>query len=121
MKLKASIACLVFFIVNCQLSIVNCKAQPPKYSNEFLSIGVDNIPDTSELIDPSGNIDYSRLKSFSAADYAFLFSYAFRTKVQGLQLGGSAKIIHRNVGDFAHAWGFGLDAGAQYERGKWIF
>jgi hypothetical protein len=86
-----------------------------------IRFGVDDIPDTSELIDASGNIDYSRLKSFSAADYAFLFSYALRTKVQGLQFGGNAKIIHRKVGDFAKAWGFGLDAGAQYEKNKWIF
>jgi hypothetical protein len=86
-----------------------------------IRFGVDDIPDTSELLDGSGNIDYSRLKSFSAADYAFLFSYAFRTKVEGLQLGANAKIIHRKVGDFAKAWGFGLDAGAQYQKGKWIF
>jgi hypothetical protein len=87
-----------------------------------IRFGVDNIPDTSELIDASGNIDYSRLKSFSAADYAFLFSYALRNKkVAGLQYGGSAKIIHRKVGDFAQAWGFGLDAGAQYDKGNWIF
>jgi hypothetical protein len=87
----------------------------------IVRFGVDDIPDTSELIDPSGNIDYSRLKSFSAADYAFLFSYALRSKVQGLQFGANAKVIHRKVGDFAKAWGFGFDAGAQYEKNKWIF
>jgi hypothetical protein len=87
----------------------------------IVRFGVDDIPDTSELLDASGNIDYSRLKSFSAADYAFMFSYAFRPKWQGFQLGANAKIIHRKVGEFAKAWGFGLDAGAQYEKGKWLF
>ena len=37
--------------------------------------GVDDIPDTSELIDANGNINYDRIQSFSAADYGFLFSY----------------------------------------------
>jgi hypothetical protein len=86
-----------------------------------IRFGVDDIPDTSELLDASGGIDYSRLKSFSAADYGFLFSYAFRPKWQGFQFGGNAKIINRKVGDFAKAWGFGIDLGAQYEKGKWKF
>jgi len=83
--------------------------------------GVDDIPDTSELIDASGNINYDKLKSFSAADYAFYFSYAKKAKLAGLRYGGSAKVIYRNVGDFGHAWGFGFDLGAQYEKGKWTF
>lgn len=41
-----------------------------------LRFGVDDIPDTSELIDADGNINYDRVKKFSAADYAFIFSYA---------------------------------------------
>ena len=61
------------------------------------------------------------MKSFSSADYAFLFSYAQETKLEGLSLGGNAKVVHRKVGKFAKAWGFGLDAGAQYEKGKWTF
>jgi hypothetical protein len=87
----------------------------------LVRFGVDNIPDTSELIDASGNINYDKLKSFSAADYAFYFSYAKKAKLEGLRYGGSAKIIHRIVGDFGKAWGFGFDLGAQYEKGKWIF
>ena len=39
----------------------------------------------------------------------------------GLQLGANAKVVHRSVGKFANAWGFGLDAGAQYMRGRWQF
>ena len=32
-----------------------------------------------------------------------------------------AKLIYRQVGDMAHAWGFGVDLGAQYKVGKWQF
>ncbi len=81
--------------------------------------GVDDIPDTSELIDANGNINYDRIQSFSAADYGFLFSYARQLKKEGLSIGANAKVIHRKVGDFAKSWGFGLDAGVQYNPGKW--
>lgn len=87
----------------------------------LIRFAVDNIIDSTDLIDANGNIDYNRLKSFSAADYAFLFSYAQKTKVEGLTLGGNFKVIHRKVGDFASAWGFGLDAGVQYEKKNWKF
>lgn len=86
-----------------------------------MRFGIDDIPDTSELIDANGNINYDRIKSFSAADYGFLFSYARQLKKEGLSVGANAKIIHRKVGDFAKAWGFGLDAGVQYNPGKWKF
>lgn len=86
-----------------------------------IRFAVDDIIDSTDLIDKDGNIDYDRLKSFSSADYAFLFSYAQKTKIEGLRLGGNVKIIHRKVGEFAKAWGFGLDLGAQYEKGKWNF
>jgi hypothetical protein len=86
-----------------------------------IRFAVDDIIDSTDLIDKDGNIDYDRLKSFSSADYAFLFSFAQKTKITGLSLGANAKVVHRKVGDFAKAWGFGLDAGAQYEKGKWTF
>lgn len=87
----------------------------------LLRLGVDDIPDTQELIDADGNINYDRIKSFSAADYAFIFSYAKTSKIEGLTYGGNAKVIHRKVGEFASAWGFGLDIGAQYVMGTWKF
>ena len=87
----------------------------------FVRFAVDNIPNTTELIDANGQVDYNRISSFSAADYAFLFSYARSLNVTGLKVGGSAKIIRRKVGNFAGAWGFGLDAAAQYEYKKWKF
>ena len=86
-----------------------------------IRFAIDDIIDSTELIDKDGNIDYDRLKSFSAADYAFLFSYAQKMKIEGLRIGGNVKVIHRKVGDYAKAWGFGLDAGAQYDKGAWSF
>jgi hypothetical protein len=85
----------------------------------FVRFGIDNIPNTIDLIDPSGNIDYDRITSFSSADHAFIVSYARRMSIPGLRLGGSAKVIYRRVGEFARAWGFGLDAGAQYDVDQW--
>ena len=87
----------------------------------LIRFAVDDIPNTTELIDANGNVDYDRITSFSAADYAFLFSYAKKLKKEGLNVGGNVKVIRRKVGDFAGAWGFGLDAGMQYEKGKWKF
>lgn len=86
-----------------------------------IRFGVDDIPNTTELIDAEGNIDYDRITSFTAADYAFLFSYARKLKVPGLHVGANFKVIYRHVGDFARAWGFGLDAGAQYRINDWQF
>ena len=90
------------------------------FSVSFIRFGVDNIPNTTELIDAQGNINYDRISYFSAADMAFLLSYGKKLK-GGLSLGGSAKIIHRQVGDFAKAWGFGLDFSASYQYKKWRF
>ncbi|MEM7160990.1 MAG: PorV/PorQ family protein [Bacteroidota bacterium] len=83
----------------------------------FIRFGVDDIPNTTELIDANGNIDYDRITTFSAADYAFIFSYA--RKIKNLDIGGNFKIIHRKVGDFGKSWGFGLDGGLKYNVGKW--
>lgn len=87
----------------------------------IIRFGVDDIPNTTQLIDADGNIDYDRITSFSAADYAFLFSYARKTNIPGLSIGGNLKVIHRLVGDFAKAWGFGLDFSANYEHKGWMF
>ena len=38
-----------------------------------------------------------------------------------MRLGGNVKVIHRSIGPFASSWGFGLDLGAQLERGNWTF
>ncbi len=87
-----------------------------------IRFAVDDIPNTTQLIDNAGNIDYDRITTFTAADYGFLFSYARLLPIEGLSVGGSLKIIHRKVGDFAKSWGFGLDAGVKYKaKNNWQF
>ena len=88
----------------------------------FIRFGVDNIPNTTELIDANGNVDYSRLKSFNAVDAAVLLSYARNIpKLKGIKIGANAKIIRRKLGEFGGAWGFGIDVGAMYDYKKWRF
>lgn len=87
----------------------------------YIRFGVDDIPNTTELIDADGNIDYDRISSFSAIDNAFLISYARLTKIPNLKIGANLKIIRRKVGDFGGAWGFGLDASVQYNYKGWNF
>ena len=87
----------------------------------LIRFGVDDILNTTQLIDNEGNIDYNRISFFSTADYGFTFSYARTTPIKGLTYGVNAKIIRRIIGDFADAWGFGFDAGVQYEIKKWQF
>lgn len=88
----------------------------------LLRFGVDDIPNTLYLLEPDGSINYNNIRSFSSADYAFLFSYAQSLKQKGDKLfsfGVNAKVIHRNVGTFAKAWGFGIDAGVQMQMKRW--
>jgi len=87
----------------------------------ILRFGIDNIPNTLELIDKNGNIDYDRIKHFSVADYAFILSYAKKSKIKGLSYGANAKIIYRNLAEFANAFGFGFDLSANYKKGKWQY
>jgi hypothetical protein len=87
----------------------------------LLRFGVDDILDTTELIDSEGNIDYNRIKLFSAADYAFLFSYARRPLMKDFSWGINAKIVHRRIGKFATSIGFGFDAGLQYQNENWSY
>ena len=86
----------------------------------LLRFGVDDIPNTTELIDSDGNLDYDRISSFSVADYALLLSYSRSSAIEGLDLGGNAKIIRRMVGEFANAWGFGVDLAVRYKVDNWI-
>ena len=86
-----------------------------------IRFGVDDILNTTELIDSEGNIDYNRISLFSTADYGITFSYARKLKIPGFQYGVNAKVIRRIIGDFADSWGFGFDAGIQFERNDWKF
>lgn len=89
----------------------------------FIRFGVDDILQTTDLIDKDGNFSYDRLSYFSTADYALAFSLAKKTKIAGqpLSVGANAKIVYRNVGKFAAAYGFGVDAGVHYRLGRWSF
>jgi hypothetical protein len=104
----------------------------------IIRFGVDDIPNTTNLIDEGGNIDYDRITKFSAVDYAFIFSYGQRGLTRNSAMsatgnrlvsnlnnkdrfswGVNAKIIYRHIGDFAQGWGFGIDAGVQYRVKNW--
>ena len=88
----------------------------------YIRFGVDDIPNTTQLIDRDGNIDYDKITSFSAVDNAFILSYGRELGVEGLSVGANFKVVYRNVGEFAQSWGFGLDASAIYKAGsKWRF
>lgn len=87
-----------------------------------IRFGVDDILNTTQLIDDQGNIDYNRISLFSTADYGITFSYARALPLDGLNLGVNAKVIRRIIGDFASSWGFGLDAALQFEtQSNWKF
>jgi len=87
----------------------------------LIRYGVDDIPNTLELIDKDGNLRYDRISTFTAADYAFLISYSRQTGIKGLSVGANAKLIYRHTGDFASAYGFGIDAAATYRKNNWRF
>ncbi|HQZ25687.1 MAG TPA: PorV/PorQ family protein [Flavobacterium sp.] len=87
----------------------------------LIRFGVDDILNTTELIDSQGNIDYNRISLFSTADYGVTFSYARKLQVPGFQYGVNAKVIRRVIGKFASSWGFGFDAGLQFEKNDWKF
>lgn len=76
--------------------------------------GVDNIPNTLELIDNDGRVRYDRITKFSVADYAFMGAFARQLPVKGLSVGATLKVLHRNIGPFGKGWGFGIDAGLHY-------
>ena len=80
----------------------------------LIRFGVDDILNTTQLIDEQGNIDFNRISLFSAADYGLTLSYARKLQAVNLSYGVNAKIIRRVIGDFAKSWGFGFDLGIQY-------
>lgn len=87
----------------------------------LIRFGVDDILNTTQLIDSQGNIDYNRISLFSTADYGLTVSYARSLPLDGLNYGVNAKVIHRIIGDFASSWGFGFDLGIQYESdNEWL-
>ena len=89
----------------------------------FVRQGTDDIPNTINLYNADGTLDYGNISSFSVADYAVLLSYAQPTQLLGgrLALGGNVKVIRRVIGEFSSAWGLGLDLAARYDGGPLRF
>jgi len=87
----------------------------------MIRFGVDDILNTTELIDSQGNINFNNISLFSAADYAFNIAYARNLIHKDIHFGVNVKVIRRVIGDFASSWGFGFDAGIQFERNNWNF
>ncbi|MFZ4057139.1 MAG: PorV/PorQ family protein, partial [Ferruginibacter sp.] len=88
----------------------------------LLRFAVDDIPNTLFLVEPDGSINYNNIQTFSSADYALLLSFAQtlkETEKKRISFGVNAKVIHRKVGKFASAWGFGIDAGLQMQGERW--
>lgn len=85
----------------------------------FMRFATDNIPYTLDYVQPDGSLDDSKLKGFSAGDYAILFTYAQALNIHKNNknwesgIGVNGKVIFRNVGSMANAWGAGLDIGFQ--------
>ncbi len=89
----------------------------------LIRFGIDEIPNTLSLYESDGTINFDNLREFSAADYAFLISYAQKINTQKADwsVGGNIKVVHRTIGPFATSWGFGLDLSTQYSINKWQF
>jgi len=86
-----------------------------------LRFAVDQIANTLFLVEPDGTVNYNNITDFSAADYAFIFSFAQKVKEtenKNIHFGVNAKVIHHSVGKFAKSWGFGFDAGLQIKADK---
>ena len=87
----------------------------------LIRFGVDDILNTTELIDSNGNIDFNRISLFSSVDYAFTGTYARNLLFPDVKFGVNAKVIRRVIGDFANSWGFGFDVGLQIDKRDWRF
>lgn len=83
----------------------------------FIRFGVDDIPNTLNLYNADGSIDYNNIRSFSVGDYGLFLHYAQKInaiKKGEFAIGVSPKVVIRKVGTFANAIGFGIDVGLQY-------
>jgi len=84
----------------------------------FFRSGVEDIPNTLDAwVD--GQPRAENVSFFSAADYAFFVSYA-RSLRDNLTAGATVKVLRRNIGDFASAWGYSVDVGAQWRVGTFV-
>lgn len=88
------------------------------FAINFLRFGVDDIPNTLDLIDADGSVNYDNVRNFSVGNYGILLSYA-RTIIPNLSIGVTTKIVHNKAGGFAKSWGFGVDVGVMYTIKDW--
>lgn len=101
------------------LSIAGKGSNNNAFGFALLRFGVDGILNTLDLI-RNGEINYNRVTEFSAVDYCIMPSYGQKKRITRapdlvFSWGSTAKIVHRKVGEFARAWGFGLDLGFRLE------
>lgn len=93
-------------------------------SFSFFRSGVNDIVNTLEAWDPALDQPKPNYESFitrfSAADYAFFLGYA-RQVTGRFTVGLTGKVIRRTIGDFADAWGYSFDLGAQYRTERFRF
>ncbi|PEN14076.1 hypothetical protein CRI94_07005 [Longibacter salinarum] len=90
----------------------------------FFRSGVNDIVNTLNAWDPvlqQPRANYeSLITTFSAADWALFLSYSRKIN-ERLSAGVNFKGIRRSIGDFAQAYGYSMDAGAQYRVGVYRF
>jgi hypothetical protein len=86
-----------------------------------IRLGIDDVPNTNGALidlnnngylDPGERLDYSKIKFFNAADYAFFFTYS-KKHSEKFSYGVNLKVINRSI-DNGSAWGIGFDVGAIY-------
>lgn len=92
----------------------------------FIRFGTDDIPYTLDYVRPDGSFDESKLRGITAGDYAGIISFAKELKIfkNGeikTRLGVNGKVLYRNIGKMANAWGVGVDAGIQMDYKRWTF
>jgi len=85
----------------------------------LIRMGIDQIPNTFNLIGADGRINYDNISEFSATDYAIILSYGHKI-IENFKLGGNIKVINRNMGGFGNAWGFGFDIGTQWKVNNFL-
>jgi hypothetical protein len=83
--------------------------------------GVDNIPNTLNLYDANGAINYDNISEFSFVSYGIFASYARSVFNDRWSVGGNAKILFSQAGPFGKAFGIGLDAGLSYVHNGLMF
>lgn len=102
------------------------------FSFSVIRLGVDDIPDTrNALIDrttgeiildinnPNAQIDPTKVKYFSNADYAFYFTFS-KKHDDKLSYGANVKFIRRDIAEY-YAMGIGFDVGVIYSPFENLF